>query len=100
VAVSENFFHAVASILENNLVPYVGNRATVSPCRIRTAPHSGKSCRSLESYGIEIKGSRDAIVEGNVAQDQPNVCAAFHTEFSENVVFRGTFVQANNSWHG
>jgi hypothetical protein len=38
VAVSENFFHAVAPILENNLISSVGNRGNGITVQNRTAP--------------------------------------------------------------
>jgi len=38
--------------------------------------------------GVDIKGSQDVLVEGNIGCDEPDDGAAFYTEYSTGVVFR------------
>src|SRR5262249_41661870 len=81
--------NATAPVLENNLVSYVGNRGNgITVRNSNGARILGNHVDHWNHNGIDIKGSRDVIVEGNVARDQPKVGAAFYTEFSENVLFR------------
>lgn len=91
--------NATAPIVQDNIVSYAGNHGNdINVQNSNGARVLGNHVDHWNHNGIDIKGSRDVIVEGNVAQDQPRAGAGYYTEFSENVLFRNN--QAINVSNG
>ena len=80
--------NATAPLVENNVVSYAGNHGNcINVQNSNDARVTGNRVDHWNHNGIDIKGSHDVIVEGNVAEGS-QVGAGFYTEFSDNVVFR------------
>jgi hypothetical protein len=82
--------NATAPLIEETVVSYSGNHGnSINVQNSNGARVLNNVVDHWNHNGIDVKGSRDALVEGNVAHDQPSIGAAFYAEFSENVMFKG-----------
>lgn len=81
--------NAAAPLIEHNIVSYAGNHGNGINVQDSNGAHIiGNSVDHWNHNGIDIKGSCDVLVEGNVARDQSEIGAGFYTEYSSNVTFR------------
>ena len=81
--------NATAPLIEGNLVSYAGNHGNDLNIQNSNGAHIvGNRVDHWNHNGIDIKGSRDVVVENNISRDQPSVGSGFYTEFSQNVLFR------------
>ncbi len=80
--------NAAAPIIENNEISYCGNHGNcINVQQADGARVIANEVAHWNHNGIDIKQSRNVLVEGNTARDQPAVGAGFYTELSSNVVF-------------
>lgn len=81
--------NAAAPRVEHNVVSYAGNHGNgINVQNSDGAQIIGNSVDHWNHNGIDIKGSRDVLVEGNVARDQPESGAGFYTEYSSSITFK------------
>lgn len=80
--------NASAPVVENNHVSYAGNHGN---CINVQNSNGARVLNNVVDHwnhnGIDIKGSRGVLVDGNTAHDQAGMGAGFYTEFSADVTF-------------
>ncbi len=86
--------------IENNQVSYCGNHGNcINLQNSNNAVITGNRVDHWNHNGIDVKGSRNVLVEGNVGSDEPDDGAAFYTEYSSGVVFRrNTAINVSNGF--
>lgn len=83
-----SIINATAPLIEHNTVSYAGNHGNaIEVQNANGARVIGNLVEHWNHNGIDIKGSRDVLVESNEARDQPEIGAGFYTEYSSNVIF-------------
>lgn len=81
--------NASAPLVEGNVVSYAGNHGNcINVQNANGARIVNNVVDHWNHNGIDVKGSRDALVQGNVAHDQTAMGAGFYAEYSANVTFR------------
>lgn len=82
--------NATTPLVEETVVSYSGNHGnSINVQNSNGARVLNNVVDHWNHNGIDIKGSRNVLVEGNIARDQPSIGAAFYAEFSENVTIKG-----------
>ena len=82
--------NATAPLVEETVVSYSGSHGnSINVQNSNGARVLNNAVDHWNHNGIDIKGSRNVLVEGNIARDQPSIGAGFYAEFSENVMFKG-----------
>lgn len=80
--------NATAPLVENNRVSFSGDHGN---CINVQNSNGARVLNNMVDHwnhnGIDIKGSRDVLVDGNSARDQPAFGAGFYAEYCENVTF-------------
>ncbi len=83
-----SIINATAPLVENNVVSYAGNHGNaIQVQNANGARVIGNTVDHWNHNGIDIKGSRDVIVQNNLARDQIHTGAGFYTENSAKVLF-------------
>jgi len=83
-----SIINATAPIVENNVVSYAGNHGNaIQVQNANGARVIGNNVDHWNHNGIDIKGSRDVLVQNNLARDQIHTGAGFYTENSAKVLF-------------
>lgn len=80
--------NATAPLVENNHVSYAGNHGNcINVQNSNGARVLNNMVEHWNHNGIDIKGSRGVLVDGNTAHDQTEMGAGFYAEFSSEVTF-------------
>lgn len=80
--------NATAPMVENNHISYAGNHGNcINVQNANGARVMGNVVDHWNHNGIDIKGSRAVLVDGNTAHDQAHGGAGFYAEFSSAVTF-------------
>jgi O-antigen ligase len=86
--------NAASPVIEHNFVSYCGNHGNC--IQVQNANGARVLNNDVDHWnhnGVDIKGSRNVLVEGNIGHDKPDDGAAFYAEYSTGVIFR------NNAAH-